>query len=487
MDVRLSNGANYRGVVLGVDEIADLALVDISSSRKFDPVSLGDSDAIAVGDEVVAVGFPLADQLGNSQTITTGVLSARRRFNGVERLQTDAAINPGNSGGPLFNRAGEVVGVNTSKLEESGGRPVDNIGFAVSINEVKTRLDSLSRGRDTRVNTPTPEPTRIARSRGRTASIDRVELRHEEDDGFIEEEIVMHDVRNFRIRADFDVPYPSRMGDWDVGFTFRDSGVGNFQYIVVTWDGKYAHWVRVEGEGEKRDYGTVANWNLGEGEKNRILLYVIEDRGWLFVNSEFVDDLDVSGGSRSGDLSVATGLYTGHEVDGATTVVRNIRAGEQVVLFGPDSGELTKNDTFIPTQRAGVDVSAGYASAEFRAPTDVGRWSAGIMFRKSGEDDYLMFYISSTTLWRVAHATYSGDGWVTLESEYYNVGDSAVNRLEVFFVGHVAALYINNRFMGTADISSVTASGDVMVAYGVYRNDEHSTARFENFTGWGSR
>ena len=162
LTVRFVDGREYNGTVLGKDSIADLAVVRLSNGERFDPMPLGDSNAISIGDDVMALGFPLSDRLGNSPTITRGILSSRRTFRGIERLQTDAAINPGNSGGPLVNRIGEVVGISTSKIDEtSSGRPVDNIGFAVSVNELKDRMGSLvGNGSGTaKVNSPTPVST----------------------------------------------------------------------------------------------------------------------------------------------------------------------------------------------------------------------------------------------------------------------------------------------------------------------------------------
>ena len=110
-----------------------------------------------MGDEVLALGFPLADRIGTNLTVTRGIISSTRTVDGVELLQTDAAINPGNSGGPLVNSDGEVIGVNASRIEETeGGRPVSNIGFAVSVIELERRLPALSGRPLASPGTPTP-------------------------------------------------------------------------------------------------------------------------------------------------------------------------------------------------------------------------------------------------------------------------------------------------------------------------------------------
>ncbi len=164
--VRMHDGTEYQASVLGVDATADLAVVDIVPEISLPYVPLGDSSRVQVGEEVVAIGYPLGFQLGQSQTVSKGIISARRpnpRGTGVEHFQTDAAINPGNSGGPLFNRAGQVIGVNTWGVETtSGGRPVEGISFAVTVNEVKSRLDALKgSGSPQPGTTPTPVPTPV--------------------------------------------------------------------------------------------------------------------------------------------------------------------------------------------------------------------------------------------------------------------------------------------------------------------------------------
>lgn len=156
VSVVTADGAEYAGSVLGVDEIADLALVKVRAGKRFDAIGLGNSDGVQVGDDVIALGYPLRYELGSSLTVTRGIVSSKRVSYGVEELQTDAAINPGNSGGPLVDREGRVIGVNYAELSLSDGSPVDNIGFSIAVNELKKRMDALSKGEDVLLPTPTP-------------------------------------------------------------------------------------------------------------------------------------------------------------------------------------------------------------------------------------------------------------------------------------------------------------------------------------------
>jgi serine protease Do len=128
--VRLSDGSLLTGSVIGIDEDTDLAVVKVNSSKPLKAVRVGDSDAIVVGDWVIAIGSPF----GLEQTVTAGIISARERVTDERRsfqqfLQTDAAINPGNSGGPLVNMSGEVIGINSQIATHKGN--FEGVGFAV--------------------------------------------------------------------------------------------------------------------------------------------------------------------------------------------------------------------------------------------------------------------------------------------------------------------------------------------------------------------
>ena len=146
----------YRGHVLNRNEGADIAVVKVDSDGDFAAVSLGSAGRVALGEDVMALGFPLSSQLGDDLTVTRGIVSARRRFEGYGYFQTDASLNPGNSGGPLLNRDGDVIGVITFGVAEAEG-----VGFALSVDELNSRLESLSRVLPTATPRPTvtPRPT----------------------------------------------------------------------------------------------------------------------------------------------------------------------------------------------------------------------------------------------------------------------------------------------------------------------------------------
>jgi serine protease Do len=145
IQVRLTDGSEFKAKVIGRDPKTDLALIRISSNSSLQPLDLGDSGKLEVGDWVLAIGSPFA--LGN--TVTAGIVSAKYRRIGAgaydDFIQTDASINPGNSGGPLLNTSGEVIGINTAIFSQSGGSI--GIGFAIPINMAKDLLPQLRKGK----------------------------------------------------------------------------------------------------------------------------------------------------------------------------------------------------------------------------------------------------------------------------------------------------------------------------------------------------
>jgi S1-C subfamily serine protease len=142
---------------VGVDPATGIAVIQVDAhARALSPLPLGDSDAVSVGDPVVAIGNPLSSNpLSSTRTATAGIVSAFQRSADLSAsvwavehaIETDAAINHGNSGGPLINSLGEVIGINsaaTSDASSSGGAV--GLGFAIPINSVKGVIAEIVHG-----------------------------------------------------------------------------------------------------------------------------------------------------------------------------------------------------------------------------------------------------------------------------------------------------------------------------------------------------
>lgn len=148
LTVGFTDDTTAKATVVGTDSSADLAVISVkltdikdSTASKIKVATLGSSDDLKVGEEVVAIG----NALGYGQSVTTGVVSAKNREvsltdGTMNLLQTDAAINPGNSGGVLINMSGQVVGINNAKLEDTS---VEGMGYAIPITTAKTILTDL--------------------------------------------------------------------------------------------------------------------------------------------------------------------------------------------------------------------------------------------------------------------------------------------------------------------------------------------------------
>jgi S1-C subfamily serine protease len=137
VEVVFNDGDSYDGAVIGTVPENDIAVIRIEPDEPLEAIEIGDSDSLRLGDDVIAIGFPL--DLGGTPTVTRGIVSAQERditlgdgpvgeLRGL--LQTDAAINPGNSGGALIDSAGHLVGINTAAANAGSA---ENIGFAIPI------------------------------------------------------------------------------------------------------------------------------------------------------------------------------------------------------------------------------------------------------------------------------------------------------------------------------------------------------------------
>ncbi len=144
LSVRMLDGTEYAATLIGLDERSDLAVLKIDATG-LPAAEFGDSDALLVGDPVIAIGNPLGLELMG--TVTDGIVSAINRDVAVDErtmtlIQTNAAINAGNSGGPLINQYGQVIGINTLKMQDYS-TTVEGLGFAIPTNTAKAIVDEL--------------------------------------------------------------------------------------------------------------------------------------------------------------------------------------------------------------------------------------------------------------------------------------------------------------------------------------------------------
>ena len=181
IDVEMSNGVSTPGTLIGSDEFSDVAVVKIDASSVLAVAEIGDSEKLRVGDTVFAIGTPVS--LDYSFTVTRGILSGKNRlvemkssssssdvysfFGGnrdqkstdtgyMKLLQIDASINSGNSGGPLANCNGQVVGITNSKLSSSYSQTsIENIGFAIPIEDALEVAENVENGKDNGGEKPT--------------------------------------------------------------------------------------------------------------------------------------------------------------------------------------------------------------------------------------------------------------------------------------------------------------------------------------------
>jgi S1-C subfamily serine protease len=152
--VRLYDGAEHDATLVGSEPASDIAIIRIDGADDLSPAQLGESEALLVGEPVIAIGNAL--NLGGEPSVTTGIVSAVNRSIDSpdgrlsDLIQTDAAINPGNSGGPLVDSSGSVVGMNTAIIQDS-----QNIGFAIAIDAAKPILERIQSG-DSEITPDTP-------------------------------------------------------------------------------------------------------------------------------------------------------------------------------------------------------------------------------------------------------------------------------------------------------------------------------------------
>ena len=341
--VTVGNTTDYQGVVLGVDIARDLAVVRICCKASFPSVGFGDSEQLQIGDEVLAVGYPVDALIPKdgqvqpkvivnpgevSATVTRGIVSAVRYDSENDRqlLQTDAPLNPGNSGGPLFSLDGGIMGINTFILRNTEG-----LNFAVLETTVQEQLTILEAGTSPGSSTP-----RLEFEFYPFAGPWPGHIHHKPDDGSIETIRTRFWAADAVVSARFHNPYAGTLHDFDYGFILRDDGENPFVAFVVDSTGTWNIRRRTA-----TGYVTVATGRApglatGRGWSNHLYAGVVGDWGWFYLNGEPLATntgatfFRLGTGTHSGAVKLLTGFFTGAEQHGAETKFEGFLADEVV-------------------------------------------------------------------------------------------------------------------------------------------------------------
>ncbi len=466
--------ATYSAAILGFDAAKDLAALRICCSPSFQAATLSSRTTLADGSTVFTMGYPLG--VGRA-TVTSGIVSGSWFDSGPSRwmVQTDAAINPGNSGGPLFGMNGEVVGINTSVVRETrAGRSVEGFGFAIAAWTVQASLPGLIAGSAPPTPTSTPRPYSTP-----SAGFGPVDgALKDEPDGFIEEFEAGVNLADFNASATFENPSNA---EWNYGFVFR-AGRNRFHVVAVNQEGRWHHFVREQGDGANDDVlgsGWAASFGTGSLNSNEIRIVAQGDEGWLFVNGDFVEELDLSRGDSTGDVAVINGYFRRDDNDTVTVQFRDftVHAPQRV----DDAGNLEHNagDDLIEAQYLFVDAADFIARAAFTNPysSSDGTWDYGIMFRDNpnARNYFHAVTISSNGRWEY----FVREGGTTpahRESGHASISHAAggINQLSLVAVGNAALLSINGTFATELDLSRGYSKGDISVGAGFYSGNERT-------------
>ena len=488
VSVIVNDSTTYSGSVLGTDSVRDLAVVSICCGS-FQALSFGNAAALQPGDEVVAIGYALG--LPGQATVTRGIVSAVR-YDPAHRsdvIQTDAAINPGNSGGPMLSLSGEILGINTFRYNESqSGRPAEGLGFAISGTTVQQQIPTLRASPPAPTPTPTQRPTATPKpeqshSFGPTSG----EFRHDPSDGFIKTEYANVSIADMMVEATFVNPYSAASNTWDYGFIFRQEHTGPAIHVVVTSDRRwYLAWRETsDADNQRVGGGTIPTFDASDGGRNHLRVVAIKERGWLFVNGEFVSTLDLSSVTGAGDVAVITGAFEGNEVAGAVTRFENFQGERLSRRYGPAEGKPEKEPGFIAAHRSGVWTRDLVAEAEFVNPQG-SDWDYGFIIRNPEFNRLEVIGLTDKAWWfhktrdvgdneyiEVAHG-YLSDAGISLLSR---------NHLLIIAIEEAGWLFVNDRLVAKLNLDHNQTSGRISAMGDFYLSHQGSPS-FENFNVW---
>ncbi len=487
LTVVFDNGARLTARVIASDAARDMALLKVTPAGTLTVLPLATS--VREGDEMVALGYPLRNDLGDDLTVTKGIVSALRTYRSGTYVQTDAAINPGNSGGPLLNTNGEVVGMNTSILRDIQGQDfsAQGIGFAIKFDTLSSRLTTMKSGQS---SPPTPVPTPGAIATHTPSYVFGPESgRMHGSEGFWWYDAGV-EVTDFI--AETSLTVTNNPAGWMVGLVTGNEDIGN-QTILIS---SSANWLHHGNEGSLIDALTSKpriysnNINSGASTTNDIRIVVADGTLTLFINGFYETEFNLGKSTSPWHVGLLSFTVKGD----ATPLFSNFTVRGLDRVFGPQNGIIehqSRNTGLIDSYRSRITHSDGIIEARFFNPyaAQEGNWSTGFLIRNGGTDKFHAIIIYSDGRW--FHRLRTGDKTNQQDlkdgfSSHILTSANGSNIIRIITIGSDGWLFINNEFIDTLDLSGGLSSGSVSALGTWFAGDGISgrSTRFEDFIIW---
>ncbi len=490
LTVVFDNGTRVTPRVIASDATRDIALLKVTTSRTL--TALPFTKSVRVGDEVIALGHPL--NLGEDPTITKGIVSAFRNYDGVEHIQTDAAINPGNSGGPLLNLKGEVVGMNTSVQREIQGEEysAQGIGFAIKFDVLSTRLTAMKSGQSsppTPISTPaaiaTQTPSYVFGPQSGTFSY---------SDGPADWIDSSTNISDFVADVTLYVPRSITGDVWAGSLIFRAdvNTLESYRVGIGVRPGSAGAWWWLErvnsDEQETLVHGESSGFRNAPNARNRVTLIAEGDTGYLLINGIYETTLDLSGRKGGGTITTHVWAQSGT----SNSRYENFTVRRLARVYGPRSASIQheRSRGFINEHRSLTSIKDGIIEADFDNPyaSWQGGWSNGFLIR-GGSNLFHAVAMRSDSRW--FHYLRLGDvaGEMLKEQQYSSLISTAIsssNHIRIIALGNEGWLFINGQFIDKLDLSGLDRAGSVTAITNYFTDDGITgySTRFEDFTIW---
>ena len=315
-------------------------------------------------------------------------------------------------------------------------------------------------------------------------------LDHDPNEGFIKSEFADISIADMVIEATFTNPYSADHHSWDYGFILREQSnatAASFIEVTVTSANLWSAVLRDtnSASGKRLGGGTFLNLSTDTDGENHLRVVAIGERGWLFVNHEFISAIDLTGIERSGDAAVITGALAGNEVEGASVGFEDFTITGLSRRHGPTRGTLETEPQSMAKLQTDVWTRDLVVESEFTAQKS-GLWSYGFIIRETESGRVEAVGVTGRHEW--FHEARDSD-----DNDYARVADDFVSNvgarvtsskhLLLIALGDIGWLFLNDILAAQLDLSHNTDSGWVSVM-GDFLPDHQGSPEFEDLNVW---